>query len=223
MWLGIAGAVAAVLVVGLVGVWVYYVNNVEQPAYTVVRSKGAVEVRDYPRLLVAEVVRSGERWEAVRSGFRPLANYIFAKERGGDAISMTAPVTQSSNEKIAMTAPVTQTPGGDGTAPEKGAREWTVRFIMPSKYTRETLPAPGGGDVTIRDVPARRMAAIRFSGVATDELLAEQEAQLRDWIKGEGLTVRGVATFAYYNDPWTPSFLRRNEVMVELAEGPGGG
>ncbi len=225
MGLAIAGAVLSVVAVGLVGVWVYVTTNVEQPDYTLVRSDGAIEVRDYPPLLVAEVMRRGERWEAVRAGFRPLANYIFARERGGDQVSMTAPVTQTRDDKIAMTAPVTQTLSGgagqNGAAPDAGAQQWTVRFIMPSKYTRETLPKPGGGDVSIQNVPARRVAAIRFSGIATDELIAEQEARLQDWIKSEGLETKGPATYAYYNDPWTPGFLRRNEVMIDLAGGAG--
>lgn len=80
---GIAGAVLVTLVVAAAAAWVIYVNNVQQPTYDIVRSDGDIEVRDYPKLIVAEVLRSGGRQEAVRQGFRPLANYIFAKERAG--------------------------------------------------------------------------------------------------------------------------------------------
>jgi hypothetical protein len=194
--------------------WVYFVNNVEQPSYKVVTVAGAIEVRDYPALVVAEVTRTGDRRGAVNSAFRPLANYIFAKERAGEAIPMTAPVTQKRDEKIAMTAPVTQSPsGGDGSGP------WTVRFIMPSKYRLADLPKPAGGEVTLKDVPAARRAAIRFPGVTTDELVAAKEAELRRWLDAQGLKTLGPATCAYYNDPFTPGPLRRNEVMFDLAPG----
>lgn len=204
------GVVAAVAVAG-VGAWVYFVNNVEQPAYSVVAQDGPYEIRDYPELLVAEVRRSGDRRTAVNAGFRPLADFIFANDRAGDSIAMTAPVTQA-REPIAMTAPVTQSPSDVG-----GEGEWTVRFIMPSEYTYESLPKPGGGDVRIETVPAARKAAIRFSGVATDDLLAEKEAELRAWLEDRQAEIAGPPTFAYYNDPFTPGFLRRNEVLFDLA------
>jgi DNA gyrase inhibitor GyrI len=205
--LTLAGLTAAAF-----GGWWLLNRSIETPAYTVVSSAGGgadIEIRDYPAMVVAEVVRNGARWEAVNQGFRSLAAYIFAKNRAGDQIAMTAPVTQEP-EKIAMTAPVTQesVAGGDG--------RWTIRFIMPAKYPLSALPAPGG-DVTLTEIAPERRAAIRFSGVATDEVLKAREAELRQWIVAQGLEARGPATFAYYNDPFTPGFLRRNEVIISLA------
>jgi hypothetical protein len=193
-----------------IGVWVYVVSNVEQPSYVLVRQDEAIEIRDYPALVVAEVTRRGDRNSAVRAGFGPLAAYIFAKNRAGDSVSMTAPVTQE-RQQIAMTAPVTQTPAGtdaNGT--------WLVRFIMPSKYTLETLPKAAGDDVRLLQVPAARRAAIRFSGVATDALIATNETALRAWLASHGIAIVGVPTYAYYNDPFTPGPLRRNEVLFEI-------
>jgi hypothetical protein len=201
------GGVAAASVLALI-VWIYVVQNVEQPRYDLVTSVGAIEVRQYPALVVAEVTRTGDRQSAVRAGFGPLARYIFARDRDGASISMTAPVTQ---QKIAMTAPVTQT-RTDGEA-------WTVRFIMPSAWSLETLPKPGSGDVRLLSVPPARKAAIRFSGVATDALIAEKERELRAWLAAQGLSAAGAATYAYYNDPWTPGPLRRNEVLITLQAG----
>ncbi len=109
---------------------------------------------------------------------------------------------------IAMTAPVTQERAADDEA------TWTVRFIMPSKYALADLPQPAGSDVRLSEIPARRVAAIRFSGVATDELVGEKEAELMRWVAAQGLSAEGPPTYAYYNDPWTPGFLRRNEVMI---------
>ncbi|MEO1207764.1 MAG: heme-binding protein [Pseudomonadota bacterium] len=203
----------ALIATAAIGAWVYVVNNVEEPDYELVRSEGDIEVRDYPELVVAEVTKSGGRREAVSAGFSPLAGYIFAKDRDGGSIPMTAPVTQT-REKIAMTAPVTQTKT-DGA---NGTDTWTIRFIMPAQYTLETLPRPAGSDVTLTTMPATRRAAIRFSGWATDATIADQEAKLRGWMMQNDLAPVGLPTMAYYNDPWTPGPLRRNEVLFDVAQ-----
>ena len=169
-------------------------RNVEQPPYASVALDGDFELRDYPALTVAEVTAAGTRDQAVNAGFGPLAGYIFAKERTG--------------EKIAMTAPVTQTADSAGN--------WVVRFIMPQGYTLDTLPRPAGSTVRLQTLPPRRMAAVQFSGVANDALIAEQEARLLAWMGNRELTPTDTPTYAYYNDPFTPGFLRRNEVMVPV-------
>ncbi len=187
--------IVALLAIGALGTWVYVAHNVETPVYIVMERDGAIEIRAYPALLAAEVTRDGERDAAVRAGFRPLANYIFGKDRAAAGAS------------IAMTAPVTQTRTGG---------QWAVRFLMPDGYTAETLPSPGGPDVRIVEVPAARVATIRFSGRWIDAPIAANEAALRAWLVARGHPAEGPATYAYYNDPFTPGFLRRNEVMIDL-------
>lgn len=182
-----------VVALGLMLAWYVMSRNVEIARYEVIEADGAIEIRSYPALVVAEVTRTGNRDEAVRSGFGPLAGYIFAKERPGDKIAMTAPVTQTS----------------EGTT-------WTVRFIMPSSYTLDQLPRPSDADVQLRELPPARRAAIRFSGWWSDELFKTEDAKLRDWLSKKGLTPSGTPTFAYYNDPFTPGFLRRNEILYDL-------
>ena len=185
-------------------VFVFYVQNVETPVYRVVAQEGDFEVRDYPPLVVAEVRRQGPRQEALRAGFGPLARYIFAEERGGERISMTAPVTAQALTDVAQ---------GD---------DWAVRFIMPARFGLEQLPAPAGSDVRLSEVPPRRVAAICFSGRASDELIASKEETLRAWLAARDLTPAAPAIYAFYNDPFTPGFLRRNEVLIDLAEAPAG-
>lgn len=189
-----SGAIALASIVA-VSVWAWVAFNVEQPPHVLVQRDGAIELRDYPALRVAEVTRSGNRQQAVRSGFGPLAAYIFARERDGDRIAMTAPVTQSPQE------------------PDR----WTVQFIMPDGYTLADLPAPADGEVRLVEIPPRRIAAIRFGGVANDDSIAEQERTLRDWMARAGLSPAGAPVYAYYNDPLTPGFLRRNEVLIPVA------
>ena len=52
--------------------------------------------------------------------------------------------------------------------------------------------------------------------VFVDAVLAEKERELRAWTREQGLTPTAAAMFAYYNDPLTPGFLRRNEVLIEV-------
>jgi SOUL heme-binding protein len=196
--LGILGGIAVLAV----GIWFYVVSNVEQPHYTLVAQEGTMELRDYPSLVVAEVTRQGDRNTAVRAGFNPLATYIFARNRTGESISMTAPVTQ--------------TPDGNRSGQSAATASWSIRFVMPAKYTLETLPKAAGDDVRLLELPPQRRAAIRFSGVATDALIATNEAALRAWLAARGITIIGEPTYAYYNDPFTPGPLRRNEVMFDV-------
>jgi hypothetical protein len=205
----------SVIVLGMIviagfGAFVWRVNNVGHPDYTSVETDGDIEIRDYPSLVVAEVTREGDRANAVRRGFGPLAGYIFAKERDGDRIEMTAPVTQRRREPIGMTAPVTQTPAASSGS-------WAIRFIMPANHSLETLPKPVRSDVRLAKLPEQRRAVIRFSGVTTNELIEAKESALRKWLMGRGLRPNGPPTYAYYNHPLTPGFLRRNEVMFDVA------
>lgn len=189
---------------GLVGLlflasaaWLYVSSTIETPDYVVLDRDGAFELRDYPRLLVAEVRRDGARQDAVRSGFRALAGYIFARDRDGDSIAMTAPVLQALGEEA--------------------SDPWRVSFVMPSHYSLDALPAPSGSDVQVTERQARRLAAVRFSGRWSDERFQAKEAALRDWMAARGRRATSPPIYAYYNDPLTPGFLRRNEVLIEIA------
>ena len=185
---------------------------IEQPKYAVVQKDGDFEVRRYAPYLAAEVIVSGDQGEAVKKGFRKLAGYIFGGNAGKAKIAMTAPVAQQpQGEKIAMTSPVAQTPEGPG--------RWTVQFMMPSAYTLETLPRPTDPDIHFRNHPARETAVLHFSGVARDQDYRTRSEALRRWAAGKGLTVRGGVVLAQYDPPWTLWFMRRNEVLIEIAGG----
>jgi hypothetical protein len=190
-WSRIALGVAGLAAAGA-AYFLYNERNVEKPAYRRVDADGPIELRDYPELLVAETLDDGARDAALDAGFGRLAGYIFAKSRGGEAIAMTAPVLSD---------------GADG--------RWRTRFVMPAQYSRATLPPPGPG-VTIEKVPARRVGAIRFNGRATEGALAAKEDQLREWLAERGLEPAGPAEYGFYNPPFTPPPMRRNEVLIPL-------
>jgi hypothetical protein len=187
-----------------------FMSRVEQPDYKITMTDGAIEIRSYGPMIAAEAEVKGERKAAISEGFRLIAAYIFGANAPNAKIAMTAPVQQQSSQKIAMTAPVTQQTAGDS---------WTVRFIMPSNWTLETLPAPKDTRVTLKPVAAKRMLAIRFSGTANDELIRTKTDELSRYAAAKKLATVGKPLLAFYNPPWTLPFLRRNEVMLELAAG----
>ncbi|MEM8537470.1 MAG: heme-binding protein [Pseudomonadota bacterium] len=185
----------------------------ETPRYTVAATAGVVEVRDYAPALMAQVTVEAEQSAALRAGFRILAGYIFGGNVSADKIAMTSPVTQTSSEKIAMTAPVTQT-GDNGN--------WTVSFMMPGSYTLDTLPIPNNSAVQFVETEPVRKAVIRYSGWATANQRARQEAILRDWASAAGIGLTGPAEFAYYDDPMTAPWRRRNEIAIVVSSMPEG-
>ena len=184
-------------------------SDVEQAKYEVVESQGDIQIRDYAPMVVAQAEVSGERKEAINQGFRIIADYIFGNNVTKQSVSMTAPVIQQPNEKIAMTAPVTQQGHGNS---------WKVQFVMPANYTLDTLPKPNNSSVKFEEVPSKRFAVIRFSGMADEENLMENTNELQTFIKTKNLNVLSNATYAFFNPPWTLPFLRRNEVMIEIAK-----
>ena len=182
-------------------------SHVEEPSFTLAQTIAELEIRDYAPTIVAEVDVPGDALGSRFSGFYPLADYIFAKDRGGAEIAMTAPVMQAPREKIAMTAPVTQQGDADG---------WRIAFTMPASYSMATLPQPANPNVRLEEQPARRMAVIRFSGTADDAVMRRQSERLLAAVSRAGLQAVGAPVFAFYDPPWTLAFFRRNEVMVEV-------
>lgn len=200
-------AAMGVLVFLVAFAWSLVANNVETPAYEVVASEGQIEIRQYGAMIVAEADAEGQREDAIRDGFRVIADYIFGNNLASENVAMTAPVTQRTNETIAMTAPVTQQ--SDGAS-------WKVRFVMPSEYTMATLPQPVNPEVHLIEVPSSRFAAIQFSGFGNQTSLDEHTEQLLAYLEREGFRPQGHPTYAFYNAPWTLPFMRRNEVMIEI-------
>lgn len=185
----------------------------EEPTFTSSLKEGAFEVRSYPALVAAQVSVTGTRDEASSAGFKLLAGYIFGGNTRRQSIAMTAPVVQSKpgSQTIAMTAPVIQ------TATPESPEAWTVRFIMPSAYTLETLPTPKDARVQLMALPAARYAVVMFSGMAHEDEVAEKTAELTDFMAKHDLRAEGPPALARYNPPWTLWFMRRNEVQIPVA------
>ncbi|WP_342076565.1 heme-binding protein [Yoonia sp. SS1-5] len=178
----------------------------QSPAYSVTLQDGPFEVRRYAPALMAEVRVQANRSAALRAGFRILAGYIFGGNSSADKVAMTSPVAQRS-EKIAMTSPVQQAGEGD---------IWTVSFMMPRDYTRQTLPVPNDDRIRFVETGPVTQVVVRFAGLARGNKLAQQEAALRMFAKENGLRIAEPVQYYYYDDPMTLPWKRRNEVAFIL-------
>jgi SOUL heme-binding protein len=186
-------------------------SRVEQPKYQVIEQAGAIEIRDYGPMIAAEAESSGERKAAIQEGFRLVAAYIFGANGSTTKIAMTAPVQQQASDKTAITEPLIE----QSTASDR----WTVRFIMPARWTFAALPQPTDARVTLHPLPGARMIVIRFSGTADDAVIKEKTTELRDYAANQKLKVVGEPLLAFYNPPWTLPIFRRNEVMLQTTTG----
>lgn len=195
---------------------------IEEPAYAVVQTLprpagaagAAIEIRQYEPYVVAEVTVDGQAEDAGNRAFPILAGYIFGKNKGERRMAMTAPVTQTASPapmKMAMTAPVTQTPTPGGG--------FVVQFVLPREVGLDRAPEPLDARVRLREVPPHRLAAIRFSGFWSAANYDEQLTQLRAALAAAGLRASGEPVYSRFDAPWTPWFLRRNEIWLAV-EGP---
>jgi hypothetical protein len=183
----------------------------EQQPYDVVRTTPDFELRRYPEHVVAEtLIRGGSFEDAGSRAFRFLFGYITGENTARQSIEMTAPVVQSSSSRIAMTAPVVQEQQDDG---------YMVAFVLPAAMTEATAPVPSRPEVTLRTVPERLVAVSRFSGRWTRASWESHREELLAAVAAAGLATVGEPRFARFDPPYTPWFLRRNEVLVDVAEG----
>ena len=183
-------------------------TGTEEPAYTVVDHVGELEIRQYaPRIAAETVIEGQDPGQAIQTGFRRVAGYIFGGNKAKTKIAMTAPVAQSS-EKIAMTAPVAQARDAQGRQ--------LVRFFMPAEWTLATLPVPDDPSVHLVEVPAETMAVLRFTGSHSPDTLAERQAELLRLLGPSHFHADGPPVSWFYDPPWTLPWLRRNEVAVPV-------
>ena len=190
--------------------WGTNLSALEEPKYTVLKTYENIEIRNYDSYLVAEVDVEGAYNETGNEAFRILAGYIFGDNQSSTKMNMTAPVESEAiqtSERMNMTAPVFS---------NKNVNGYTYRFVMESKYTQETLPVPNNSKIRITEIKDRVMAVISFSGRWSQKNFDKHEQILVNDLKNEGIGVASEAIYARYNAPFTPWFLRRNEIMFEI-------
>ena len=169
------------------------IHATPEPSYEIVRTLREVEVRRYAPYVVAEVHVEGPAESAGNKAFPILAGYIFGKNKGDRKLAMTAPVTQSLGE------------GG-----------YVVQFVLPAGVTLATAPEPLDARVHLREVPGRQVAVLRYSGFWTESNYNQHLKQLQQALRAANIQWAGEPVYARYNAPFTPWFLRRNEIWLPL-------
>lgn len=187
MWiaLSILAAVAALTLAGCQATRAGY----ESAPYKVVRSEGKIELRDYPALTVVETPMAS--LDGSDGSFMRLFRFISGANEGKQKIAMTTPVFMSGSSTNA-----------------------TMAFVLPAKLPTGGVPKPADGALSVREMPAGRFAVLRFSGGRNTKNEAESRGRLEEWMERERLTALGGPVYGYFDTPWTPAFLRRNEVML---------
>ena len=167
---------------------------VETPSYEVLRRIESIEIRKYPPMLLATAKGDVDL-------FSLLFRYISGANKGSKKISMTAPVITP--EKIAMTSPVVTNVD-------------SMSFLLPSIYNHETVPEPIDPHIIIKEQSARTLAVLRFSGWARSDTVEAKKKLLLETLRRNNIESKGEVVLMRYNPPFTPWFLRRNEVAVEV-------
>ncbi len=176
----------------------FFVSNsraaTETAPYKVLKKDGAFELREYDTLHLAKVSMptSDKRSKNMDGGFMKLFRFIDGQNERDEKISMTTPVIV-----------------------ERGEKESSMSFVMPQKSVVKGLPVPKG-EVKLDQIPAVKVVSLRFAGVSNGTKEAEQLAALQAWVVKEGIVVVGTPLFAFYDPPWTPGFMRRNEVLLRV-------
>jgi hypothetical protein len=186
------------------------VRTIEEPAYTVLEEKDGYEIREYAPYILAKTTVTGSYDEATNQGFRIIADYIFGNNTKKESIAMTTPVLESkaASEKIAMTTPVLESAGENN--------ERTIAFVLPSKYALDTLPTPNNNAVAFEEVPARKVAALRFTWYASASRMEAKKALLQSYLTRDNITSAGEPETARYNPPLSMPLLLRNEVLIPV-------
>ncbi len=163
----------------------------ESAPYQVVRAGGKFQVRDYPALTVVETPMAAGSRNGDDGSFMRLFRFITGANEGKQKIAMTTPVFMAGS-----------------------ATDSTMAFVLPAKLKTAEVPTPSDGSVTVRELAAGRFAVLRYSGGRNAKNEAESLARLKTWMEAEKLSVLSLPVYGYFDPPWTPAFLRRNEVML---------
>jgi effector-binding domain-containing protein len=206
------GVLAVVTIVFPLGCSVFGIRTTEEAGYEVIRQDGSFELREYDELVIVETTVEKDFEEAGNIAFRRLFKYISGENAAKTEIAMTAPVVADpaqppEGEKIAMTAPVLS---------EEQEGGWRYVFVLPASFSIDTAPAPTNPDVRLVSVPAKKVAALRYSGSWNEDAMRDNSRELQQWIEANGLKPVSAPRAAGYDPPWTIPFLRRNEILIDV-------
>jgi hypothetical protein len=189
VWISLSIIVLGVVIFSIVS---FTSKDIETPDYKVLKTIDEVELRLYPKMIVAKTSLSDKSFENQGSnGFRTIANYIF----GGN----------EKNQKIAMTAPVVMEMSDSAT----------MYFVMPKQYKKEDLPNPSSKNVRISEESSKTLAVISYGGFSSDKKIQKHQKELMKVLMKNNIKTKGAYMYMGYNAPWDV-INRRNEVAIEV-------
>ena len=189
VWISLSIIVLGVVIFSIVS---FTSKDIETPDYKVLKTIDEVELRLYPKMIVAKTSLSDKSFENQGSnGFRTIANYIF----GGN----------EKNQKIAMTAPVVMEMSDSAT----------MYFVMPKQYKKEDLPNPSSKNVRISEESSKTLAVISYGGFSSDKKIQKHQKELMKVLMKNNIKTKGAYMYMGYNAPWD-IINRRNEVAIEV-------
>lgn len=127
-------------------------------------------------------------YENDNASFPVLASYIFGRNEEGQSVAMTAPVITARR----------------------------MSFILPDGISEDNAPTPDGQEIEFTAVPARKLATLTFSWLTPQSRVEKKTGKLLEILNTNDIETKGQPFLMRYNDPWTPPFLRRNEIAIEV-------
>ncbi len=192
----------------LAGCSVVGIRSASEPKYQILVDSDKIEIRQYPPMVVAQTVVNTDYKDSSSQGFNRLAGYIFGNNKNKQKMSMTAPVFQEQEFSIMdMTVPVIQ---------QKTQKVWLMAFVLPQNYTVSSAPTPLDSAVLIKEIPSKKVAVIKYSGSLSEQGIEEKSEELKHWLFKKGYKPISTSRSAAYDPPWTLTFLRRNEVHIDI-------
>ena len=192
----------------LAGCSVVGIRSASEPKYQILVDSDKIEIRQYPPMVVAQTVVNTDYKDSSSQGFNRLAGYIFGNNKNEQKMSMTAPVFQEQEFAIMdMMVPVMQ---------QKTQKVWLMAFVLPQNYTVSSAPTPLDSAVLIKEIPSKKVAVIKYSGSLSEHGIEEKSEELKHWLFKKGYKPISTSRSAAYDPPWTLTFLRRNEVHIDI-------
>ncbi len=187
----------------------FVVRSIESPPFVQNEHRSGYEIRDQEAYLMARVQIAGPWAEALDQGRRIIEDYLSGNNTTQSSIAMTLPVDiqEPEGETIALAAPLVQ---------EQKNGQWLVSFILPSKYTTDTLPRPNDPRIRLVNIPAQRIAVAVFGGWADHRRVEAEQEELGQLLSQDKEIIISPFRVVQYGIPWAPPFVQRNEIIVTI-------
>lgn len=165
--------------------------------YEVVKHLGDAELRRYDDLVLASVYDMEDE-----EAFSLLFQYISGNNEGETKIPMTAPVVSRSGDPADLDS------------------EGMMAFLLPPESKFAEAPKPSDPRVVIETKEGGLFAVMRFRGRAGGVDVQGRTEDLKAELKEADYVMDGRPFLMRYNSPFTPGFMRHNEVAVRVVPGP---